>query len=227
MESILSTSSSHLGTIQLLRFLAAVMVVIYHAIVYIGPDSKASFPETLYEYAWIGAAGVHVFFIISGFIMVLTSWNAFAAEGAMRRFITRRFIRIYPIYWIVALFYMAAGSQEAIPLVIDPASAISALLLVPGYGPAIISPGWTLVYEVYFYLIFSLILLFPRRPALWIVVAFLSISAMLGAATSIDQVNVVFKHMTNVLLLEFVAGILLAACYLSRVRTRSGVIART
>lgn len=122
-------SSNYLGTIQLLRFFAALAVVIYHAIIYIGLSSEVSFPEALYEYAWIGAAGVHVFFIISGFIMVLTSKEAFAVEGSMRRFLARRVIRVYPIYWIVALLYLAARSLGVISLEINPATTGFALFL--------------------------------------------------------------------------------------------------
>jgi exopolysaccharide production protein ExoZ len=208
-------SSNRMGSIQLLRFVAAAMVVVYHAIVYIGPGSVSGFPEALYEYAWIGATGVHIFFIISRFIMVLTSRTVFAAEGATRRFITRRFIRIYPIYWIVALLYVVSGSVGVISLELNPTSTAFSLLLLPGYGPTIISPGWSLVYEVYFYLVFAFILLLPRRAALWTLTIFFVASVTLGVTTNIDQLNALFKHMTNVLLIEFLAGALLAAWYLS------------
>jgi peptidoglycan/LPS O-acetylase OafA/YrhL len=47
-----------------------------------------------------GAIGVDLFFVISGFIMVYTTWDDFGAPGSSIRFFARRLIRIAPLYWI-------------------------------------------------------------------------------------------------------------------------------
>ena len=54
---------------------------------------------------YVGASGVHVFFVISGFVMVYTTFRSGLTAGA---FLSRRLIRIYPIYWLVAACYLVA-----------------------------------------------------------------------------------------------------------------------
>ena len=52
------------------------------------------------------AAGVDLFFVISGFIMVVSCWPEFGKPYAPRRFIVRRLVRIVPLYWLATLFMM-------------------------------------------------------------------------------------------------------------------------
>jgi exopolysaccharide production protein ExoZ len=75
--------SSTIGAVQGLRAAAALMVVVAHVV-----------PSFV-----IGQAGVDIFFVISGFIMVYASERAFGQPGASSLFISRRLIRIVPLYW--------------------------------------------------------------------------------------------------------------------------------
>jgi len=78
-----------LNSVQILRGVAAFGVLFYHATRWIGPLPGIE----------IGAAGVDLFFVISGFIMVYASEPMFGQRGATRHFLVRRIIRIVPLYW--------------------------------------------------------------------------------------------------------------------------------
>ena len=89
-----------LPNIQILRAVAALAVVFYHAGIETTTICKAVGKTCSYDF-WVGAFGVPLFFIISGFIMVTTSWNSFGVKGAPLDFMRRRITRIVPLYWLV------------------------------------------------------------------------------------------------------------------------------
>ena len=76
-----------LSSIQVLRGIAAVMVVMFHGLGF-----------------QIGSSGVDIFFVISGFIMFHTNRNAFGLTGAAILFFKRRLLRIAPLYWLCTAF---------------------------------------------------------------------------------------------------------------------------
>ena len=85
---------------QILRAAAAIAVVLYHVGVeksHICADVGGSCAADLR----FGIDGVRLFFMISGYIMVVSSWNAFGKPGASWKFIQRRVQRIVPLYWIM------------------------------------------------------------------------------------------------------------------------------
>ena len=79
---------SKIVTVQALRAVAALAVVIRHA--------------GFYGVSFL-AAGVDLFFVISGFIMVVSCWPEFGKPCAARRFAVRRIVRIVPLYWLATL----------------------------------------------------------------------------------------------------------------------------
>jgi exopolysaccharide production protein ExoZ len=198
-------------SIQFLRFIAAALVVFFHSNVAL----KMSYPGIVsggFNYlASIGASGVHIFFVISGFVMYYTSFRKQRSKFSSTAFLLRRIIRIYPIYILYALcflfFYQALGQGYQLTT----GQIIGSLLLIPGYSGLIIGPGWTLSYEVYFYLCFAVIMALGSIRGLSALTIFFLTSIVAGIALDIDQpiVGVV----TNPLLLEFVVGAWVA-CYL-------------
>ena len=156
----------------------------------------------------VGASGVHIFFIISGFVMVITSRHGKDSMPATT-FLWRRFLRIYPTYWLVASAYLVLHLViwRRNPLTLMEYAASFALY--SEYASSIIGQGWTLAYEVYFYLCFALSLLFRRGIVL--LTAFFVFSV--GAAPVIGWA----AHIaTNSILIEFVAGCWLGCFYLRR-----------
>jgi peptidoglycan/LPS O-acetylase OafA/YrhL len=146
--------------IQCLRFVAALMVVVRHATFY---TSERLAPDTP---VWInGGAGVDVFFIISGFVMMVTAAK-FERPGGWRDFALRRLIRIVPLYWLATTIKLAA--MLVIPAVVLHATLdwpyiAKSYLFLPAYAPdgtiaPLLGVGWTLLFEMFFYALFTLAL---------------------------------------------------------------------
>jgi exopolysaccharide production protein ExoZ len=176
--------------IQMLRALAALMVVFAHA----QNDTQSQAARLGLAFArdmslpWV--AGVDLFFVTSGFIMVHASRSLFAKPGAARTFLTRRVIRIAPLYWLVTaislvVLYLAARmGKEAFP-------HVSEILGSFGFMPyenitdhivrPIAGQGWTLNYEMFFYVLFAIFLRFALEDAILGVAFTLSFVVMLGA----------------------------------------------
>lgn len=149
-----------LQSLQALRAVAAVAVVVYHLI-----NAEAVYGgglQILGGLAHLGFAGVDMFFAISGFIMVLVCSGKFGNTRLAADFLAKRAVRIFPLYWVctgaIALVLFAK------PGLLDPApqdkSLLRSLLLLPQEGGPLLVVGWTLTFELFFYLMTALALAF-------------------------------------------------------------------
>ena len=188
-------------SIQVLRFIAALNVVIFHAHLLLARKIPGHVHDRVEHAFAVGASGVHIFFVISGFVMVYTSSRSNLTPGS---FLKRRLIRIYPIYWVVLALYLLAHQLMGAPYRLSLTQIAGAALLLPGYSPLVIGPGWTLSYEMYFYVCFALalfagirrgLILLTAYYALWVAMGF-----WLGPTTPWGRLA------TNSLLVEFLAG---------------------
>ena len=93
-----------LYSIQVLRGVAALFVVVLHAYVHL--EARSLIPEVP-SFVNSGRAGVDIFFVISGFIMVYISGNKFGKKGVALDFLVKRIIRVVPIYWVYTLLMAA------------------------------------------------------------------------------------------------------------------------
>jgi peptidoglycan/LPS O-acetylase OafA/YrhL len=190
-------------SLQALRAIAALLVVTDHALLDIAQGTQVG---ALTRIAWgLGTAGVFIFFVISGFIMVHISWSDFGKPGAAKNFMRRRIIRIVPLYWLATVAALAfhrvaltngvhAGWTEL---------ALS-LLFIPSHDETgayrlILSQGWTLSYEMIFYVLVAASLTVSRLPgllALGAALVIFSVAAPLfshdGAAASVSPFVVCF-----------------------------------
>ncbi len=190
-------AGSPLLSIQYLRALAALAVVVYHIetrairLGYAGP-----WPH------WL-AGGVDLFFVISGFIMVLTTDGRADRPVAFWR---RRARRIVPIYWVASALALAFVGWTGWHTV---ASFLftGAVSPVSGNVWPLLVPGWTLNYEMFFYALFGLALLIPERLRLQAIAAALGLLVLAGLAAALGPVG---EFYTAPLLLEFVLGMVLA-----------------
>jgi peptidoglycan/LPS O-acetylase OafA/YrhL len=194
------------NSIQALRSLASLMVVSDHL-----PrvEGKLFTDGLMSRFGAAGAIGVDLFFVISGFIMIATTWDAFAKDGASGRFLERRVLRIYPPYWVAFLAFLCVSAiaphlQHAGP--INAWTVVTSLFLIPHESGPIMFVAWSLAYEMYFYFVFAIALCFPRDRlrafiAMWIV------ATLVLNVASFYVHNVALDFVGNPLTLEFVAGI--------------------
>lgn len=152
--------SSSLEGIQILRAAAALLVVLSHTLL----ESLAAVAPPKSP-AWLtafGSVGVDIFFVISGFIMFYVSFPAHRPNVAPAAFLLKRLTRIYPFYWFCVALTFGFWSLGLVPSIQpDRSILIRSVLLFPS-NYFVIGVAWTLVYEMYFYLIFAATLYFSR-----------------------------------------------------------------
>ncbi len=187
-----------LASIQYLRAAAAIAVLVFHAADRTGVRFGA------------GAAGVDVFFVISGFIM----WVIGARNAATPwDFLRRRAQRIAPLYWLVTLglaaaFLVAPGLFRNLQP--TPSHVALSLAFVPHTNPGgnvapLVEPGWTLNFEVFFYVVFAACLAAPRALRLGVLSSALIGLTLFGAVLA--PTGPIAQTYTSPLLLEFLAGV--------------------
>ncbi|MEZ6001910.1 acyltransferase family protein [Hyphomonas sp.] len=216
-----------LQSIQALRGVAALLVVLMHLRVLEAKsiaDNGLSEPGIIGGLFTNGYAGVDLFFVISGFIMVYVTRNTAPGARAAIEFLFARITRIYPVWWAfagaVTLYMIAAyglpadNADWANATGGQPAASylLKSFLLIPQSEFPILNVGWTLIHEVYFYLVFTLLLLAPRGwlPALlagWAVIV--TAGALLGLSShnATNLVTLIFHPMTLEFLLGAAAGL--------------------
>ena len=174
LTAMASPRSEQLAYIQGLRGIAAAAVVLYHARIFI---DGASFLDAGTRLFGSGAAGVDLFFVISGFIMLHTTADVEGSPRAALAFVAKRFARIWPVYAVAfAAMWLLTRPSDSPAFVTTWSSAAQALAFLPRapdqaapcFGYPLLHVGWTLNYEAFFYLLFAVSLLVPRR---WRVVA--------------------------------------------------------
>lgn len=194
--------------LQFLRGIAAVMVVFHHVF-------RSSVPEMQpFAVTDFGRPGVLIFFVLSGFVMMHSCRNETPAD-----FLTRRIIRMVPLYWIMTGVMAAiilrgtlssGQSFDRVP------ELIQSLLFIPHYHAQvtdkiwpILVPGWTLNYEMFFYIVFFIGVLL-RRPGP-VATVILAVLVLLGLV--IDSGNAIVITWTSPFLLLFLAGMAAATLW--------------
>ena len=199
-----------LYNLQILRALAAYLVFLTH----LGQYAGSVLPRP--DFLAFGSAGVDVFFVLSGFIMFVSTSGRDEGVGA---FLTRRIARVVPVYWlvtgIIALLALA-GLKPIGVMEFRLEYLIQSLLFVPfsrgGYIEPLVSVGWTLNYEMFFYAVFAGLLLVPVLANRVLAAAgiFLGL-ALLGR---LPVSGLYWTFYTKPIVLEFAAGIGLGYAYL-------------
>lgn len=203
-------------SIQYLRGLAAILVVVFHA------------SNNAYQF---GMAGVDIFFVISGFIMWTTTVGTAIGPADFMR---RRLVRIVPLYWAMTLFTAFVSlSPPGVGLSVGVDHLVRSLLFLPANvtqpgNPFLPSPvlgvGWTLNLEMYFYVIFAIGLLLPPRARIALIATVISTPVLLGVFLA-DRLPLELRFYTRPELLEFVAGVALGAAYVAGKTPRGGAAA--
>ncbi|BBT50818.1 TPA: acyltransferase family protein [Acinetobacter baumannii] len=190
-------------SIQYLRGLAALAVVLHHAsgaiLVHYAVNQKDF-------YSW-GAGGVDLFFIISGFIMM---YITFGKEVNVRDFLYKRVIRIYPIFYVyatIALLIFLISPESINRSASLPTKILPSYLLIP-YTEFVnlVQVAWTLVYEVHFYFLFAISLLLINKYRYIFTGIFLSIFSI---SSLLNYESFYLKYISDPIILEFLLGMIL------------------
>jgi peptidoglycan/LPS O-acetylase OafA/YrhL len=137
--------------------------------------------------AWsLGWIGVGTFFVISGLIMIRSAFGDFGSQQKAGRFIFRRLIRVVPLYWLATLPFAAAaiarGEEVTLSMVVRSLLFIPYVALSSEAVRPIVAQGWTLNFEMLFYAVFAVALLFRRRLEIAILIGFFPIVIVIRSA---------------------------------------------
>ena len=151
--------------IQILRFMAAMLVVVMHTSQAISIHITG---QGAGQYWGLGSSGVDIFFVVSGFVMAMSvgtsQVNVQSRKHAAFIFMKRRLLRIVPLYWFYTLLKVAlllALPGLATRSSVESTHLAASLFFIPAMSPwGLIEPtlpvGWTLNFEMLFYAVFAL-----------------------------------------------------------------------
>lgn len=228
---MIENDDGKLTSLQVVRGIAALLVVFFHYRFFL-KDNGAMTPDFWERLLSPGIIGVNIFFVLSGFIMICSTNKYPKGVSSFRLFARNRILRIVPMYYfglLVAFFLGGAMSTFHYPQKIE--NLISALTFTVydnNISPHYIDDGgmynvrWTLNYEMYFYFIFAMCMLFRFRLAFllaWFISLTQIIPALLGFTPTLSISGYHFDHashgfFTNPIALEFVVGVIFGLLYL-------------
>lgn len=201
--------------LQVLRFVAAMLVAVMHLTqaisIHITGRGEGAYWGT-------GAVGVDIFFVISGFVMAVST-AALPASGPARFgaawvFIKRRILRIVPVYWFYTVLKVAlliAAPALAARSSVDAGHLAASLAFIPALAPwHLVQPtlpvGWTLNFEMLFYVVFALALALGAPRVRFCLLAF----TLLFAASHLAPGSVILGFYAQSMVFEFILGVAIA-----------------
>jgi peptidoglycan/LPS O-acetylase OafA/YrhL len=198
-------------TIQALRAIAALLVVIDHALdMWVGRIKPGG------ASVWAnGAAGVDIFFVVSGFVMVISSQRLQYEPGAWWIFMRHRIVRIVPLYWLmttVKWLLVFVFADLALRSSLDPDFVVRSYLFLPlvdnlGQFRPLLPVGWTLTYEFLFYFLFAFALAMRVNVLGIVVPVFAAFCVFALMRTDEWPVSTV---LFDTIIVEFIFGVVLA-----------------
>lgn len=223
---ITEAPASKFESIQALRGFAALYVFLFHVKIPV-PLWSDQATESLVMLMNRGFMGVDIFFVISGFIMAWIGVLSGRSSDGPVAFGVKRFFRVVPPYWVATLvtIYLAQANET-------PEALLRSLLFYPVsptdggpfYGYALNVVGWTLNYEMLFYALFCVSLLFGRYTLYVLGASILGLvfavpMLITGDGFSLSVTRALTANepylmlATNPIMLEFVLGIGCAVVY--------------
>jgi len=173
-----SSAREQIHPLNWVRAFAALLVCCFHASLVLGlPKYLGTEPAPVFA---AGFSGVQLFFVLSGMVILLAHREDPQRSGpALGRFLTKRFLRIYPTLWIVLLALVPltlSGWFGERPVFVD---IVSAFLITPIDREVILAVEWTLRHEVLFYALFCAFL-WDRRAGVILLGLWGIVGSLLG-----------------------------------------------
>jgi len=204
--------------LQISRAIAALIVVVHHVS---GAGTFYLNFNPLGGVFMVGWNGVDFFFVLSGFIIYYIHSKDLGKRAEWKRYMLKRLIRIYPIYWVIAavsLAFLLTGNRN----ISDPSLAgnmlrpvylIKSLLLIAQDTYPFVKVAWSLCYEMFFYVMFGLCILFGRRSGLIFIFCYLVLLCCQVFHLFAIPENSPFSFPSSNYNLEFLIGIFVAWCF--------------
>ena len=195
--------------VQLLRFLAALLVVTTHSFIY----TTQRFGGVVYDWS-PGARGVDIFFVISGFVMIISSRNLVGMPRGWCKFAIQRVTRIVPLYWLATSIKVLVLLLGPIGLAneanVDTTNIIKSYFFIPYIKPGgdiqpFLNVGWTLVFEMFFYLVFTIALLLRKNIYIFIGLTMVTLA---GLSLLKPEHPPVWMFLFDSIVLEFFFGMI-------------------
>lgn len=199
------------ANVQILRGVAASLVVWYHLQAMLNGVFGTDFDSPL------GAIGVDIFFVISGFIMF---YRGHAGPERIPHFLISRFFRIVPLYWIGTVFVVIVfllGFHPNGVHQLSPQIFVESMFFIPsefedGRHDLILVLGWTLMYELFFYALFALSFFTRSRLGSFFFVSAILIGAsVLG--TQVEGLSYLQMYFLSPITIEFLFGAVLGLTF--------------
>jgi peptidoglycan/LPS O-acetylase OafA/YrhL len=204
-----------LDSIETLRGIAAILVLLHHTTRIFVKDYNTEF---LHGFFNPGYLGVDVFFVLSGFIIFYIHKSDIGKPDKLKPFVLKRVIRVYPVYWIIALtlipIYLAVPSFGE-PHYSDPVYLIKSLLLIPQELQPILGVAWSLTHEMFFYLVFALLIFIKPKYTFPVVVSWMLITFVMLFINPFEEflfINFIFSEYN----IEFLLGCSVAYIFSKR-----------
>jgi exopolysaccharide production protein ExoZ len=205
--------------IQVFRGVAAMLVIMHHLIA----NSINHLNYVTYNNFFnFGFIGVDFFFVLSGFLITYIHFPDLESpkKDSTINFFKKRFIRIYPIYWVVAIITTAIYFKST-PIFMQEAGIkmdfnslqtlkflFQSFLLIPNEAIRLIGVAWTLSYEILFYIIFGIGIIFGFKKAK--IIAGVWIVLILIFSFTPPSNNEYLRFLFNVIIIEFLMGCVVA-----------------
>ncbi len=166
--------------------------------------------------------GVDFFFVLSGFILYYIHKNDIGERKQLERFVKKRFVRIFPVYWILLslalITFILTKTNISNTIYFSPLFILRSYLLFPVAAP-ILTPAWTLSYEVFFYALFAFFIFFKKTKLL--LVLLLIYLALLLPVNFLVPENIIETHMyggwiqvfIRYFIAEFALGVIASYCF--------------
>ena len=219
-------AAAKFGSLEFARGIAALLVVLDHAGYLVAEDRY--FGRQAFDGLFLNFhVGVDYFFVLSGFIISTVHWSDGGRPERLKRYARRRFLRIFPPYWIVLTFVVITYSmapQLGVERQHEWPNVIASYILFPMPYQPVLGVAWTLVFEMAFYLLFAGYIL-VGRPLFWL---FMPWVAAILLAAALGPADYPIDFLTSPYHLEFAMGVLVASVARSnRLRRRTPMLLLT